>query len=435
MTPVETDTIIEAVNARFDDLVTLTADLTRYRSTRGNEAGVQAFVAQLLRERGYEVDEWSIDVADIAEMPGFSPVTVDYTDATNVVGTWRSREQTGRSLILNGHVDVVPEGPLDMWDKPPYEPTVEDGWMHGRGTGDMKAGVAAMVVALDALADLGFGPAGDVFIQSVIEEECTGNGALACLQRGYTADAALIPEPFAETLATAQVGVIWFKVRVTGVPVHVATAGTGSNAIESVWPLISALHELESRWNEVSDEHFADVEHPLNLNVGKIRGGDWASSVPSWCEIDCRMGIFPGQSLNESMAEIESTIAKAAKAHPQLAGQHPQVTFNGFLAEGYALGADASEAALAAVAVLRNAHQVTTKTDLQMVPITATTDARIFGLYGDTPALVYGPTAERIHGFNERVDLESTRRVCQAIAVFIADWCGLEPRHSHPGAR
>lgn len=424
----QSNQIKDAVCARFDDLVELTADLTRFASTRGDEAPVQDFVASLLVERGYEVDQWPIDVDAISGMKGFSPVTVGYEDASNVVGVWRSREQTGRSLILNGHVDVVPEGPLDMWDTPPYEPRIDDGWMFGRGAGDMKAGVAAMIVALDALADLGFRPAADVFVQSVIEEECTGNGALACIERGYRADAAIIPEPFAEELISAQVGVIWFRIRVTGVPVHVASAGTGSNAIEAVWPLIEALHGLEVEWNSPGrrNPHFADVDHPLNLNVGKIQGGDWASSVPAWCEVDCRMGIFPGQSIEEAMTEIEECVGTAAKTHPLLAGQEPQLTFNGFLAEGYALGDDSGETAGHAIDTLARAHLSTTGTVLSHAPTTATTDARFFGLYDDTPALVYGPVAERIHGFNEAVELESMRRVCQVIALFVADWCGLE---------
>lgn len=426
-----TDQIKGAVQARLDDLVELTADLTRFGSTRGNEAPVQNFVASQLIQRGYEVDQWEIDVDAISSMKGFSPVTVDYDGATNVVGTWRSRQQSGRSLILNGHVDVVPEGPLDMWDTPPYEPRITDGWMYGRGTGDMKAGVAAMIVALDALADIGYRPAADVFLQSVIEEECTGNGALACIERGYHADAAIIPEPFAEQLISAQVGVIWFKIRVTGVPVHVASAGTGSNAIEAVWPLIAALHELEAEWNsdERRNPHFADVEHPLNLNVGKIQGGDWASSVPAWCEIDCRMGIFGGQSIEEAMTEIEECVASAAKTHPMLSSQHPKLTFNGFLAEGYALADDGGEAAAAAIDTLARAHLEVAGSSLLQTPTTATTDARFFGLYDGTPALVYGPVAERIHGFNEAVEIESVRRICASIALFVADWCGLEP---HP---
>lgn len=94
--------------------------------------------------------------------------------------------------------------------------------MYGCGAGDMKAGLAANLFALDALRRLSFAPAADVHYQSVVEEECTGNGSNACLQRGYRADAALIPEPFAEDLVVAQLGVLWFQVHLKGIPVHVA---------------------------------------------------------------------------------------------------------------------------------------------------------------------------------------------------------------------
>ena len=123
-----------------------------------------------------------------------------------------------------------------------YGAAIKDGWMYGRGSGDMKAGLILNVFALRALRALGWKPAADVYQQSVVEEECTGNGALACLQRGYRADAALIPEPSSGVLTVAQVGVMWFQVKVTGHPVHVYKADAGSNAIESAYRLIQQLH-------------------------------------------------------------------------------------------------------------------------------------------------------------------------------------------------
>lgn len=419
--------IMQAVDARFDDAVQFLSELTAHPSTRGNEQSAQTFMANTLLDRGYEVDRWQIDVADISNLPGFSPVIGNYDEAVNVVATRRARG-TGRSLILNGHIDVVPEGPLDMWDTPPFEPHIDAGWMYGRGAGDMKAGLASNLFALDALRDLGFAPAGDIHYQSVVEEECTGNGALACLQRGYTADAALIPEPFAEDLVTAQLGVLWFQVHLKGIPVHVAYAGSGSNAIEAAIPLISALHDMEDRWNLPACRHHAyhDHNHALNLNIGKIQGGDWTSSVPAWCVFDVRMGLFPGQDIDAAKHEIEEVLRQTAQQNDFLRNNQPEIIYHGFHAEGYALSDDTSTGASKAISALEAAHNTVTGTDLNKLAITATTDARFFGLYADTPALVYGPKAEAIHGFNERVDLESMRRVTQATALFIANWCGLE---------
>ncbi len=421
--------IQDAVDAAFDRQVAFLSDLTAHPSTRGNEQSAQDFMAGELASRGYEVDRWQIDVADIQNLPGFSPVIGNYDDAVNVVGTHRSRTRQGKSLILNGHVDVVPTGPLDMWDSPPFEPRVENGWLYGRGGGDMKAGLASNLFALDALAACGLAPGADVHFQSVVEEECTGNGALACLARGYTADAALIPEPFAEQLVTAQLGVIWFQVHLKGLPTHVAYAGSGSNAIEAGFPLIRALHEMEHRWNAADKRpaDYAHMEHALNLNVGKIEGGDWTSSVPAWSVFDIRMAIFPGQSIEAAKTEIENVILDAARENDFLRNSLPEIVYHGFNAEGYALSQDSSANAVSAIAALENAHQTATGDALERAAITATTDARFFGLYADTPALVYGPRAEAIHGFNERVDLESMRRVTKATALFIAEWCGTEP--------
>lgn len=420
--------ILHAVDAVFDREIAFLGELVRHPSVRGQEQSAQDFIAGELSNSGYDVDRWEIDINDIAGMPGFSPVTGNYDNAVNVVGTLRSKTQRGRSLILNGHVDVVPEGPLDMWNHPPFEPYIEGGWMYGRGAGDMKAGLASNLFAIEALKHVGLRPAADVFFQSVVEEECTGNGALACLQRGYRADAALIPEPFAEKVVSSQVGVLWFQIRLKGLPTHVAYAGSGANAIEAAIPLFAALHDLEKQMNAPHCRHYdyACHNHALNLNIGKMQGGDWASSVPAWCVFDVRMGLFPGQSIDALKQHIEQTIAQTAKDHAFLAKNPPEIIYNGFEAEGYSLDEDKRPVARDALAALGRAHKFVAGTELEKEAITATTDARFFGLYADIPALVYGPKAEAIHGFNERVDLESVRRITQSTALFIAEWCGVE---------
>ncbi|MDP2732498.1 MAG: M20/M25/M40 family metallo-hydrolase, partial [Hoeflea sp.] len=131
ITPEDETRILHAVDAVFDREIEFLSELTSHPSTRGHEQSAQTFMAGELSARGYDVDRWRIDVADIAHLPGFSPVIGNYDDAVNVVGTRRS-SGAGRSLILNGHIDVVPEGPLDMWETPPYAPRVDDGWMYGR---------------------------------------------------------------------------------------------------------------------------------------------------------------------------------------------------------------------------------------------------------------------------------------------------------------
>ncbi len=419
-----TKEIKAAVAAGFSDQIEFTKALVRHPSVRGQEHTCQDFLFRALKDRGYAMDRWTINPGDIESHPGFSPVAVDYSNAINVVAAHRPSHETGRSLILNGHVDVVPVGPLDMWRHPPFEPHEAGGLLYGRGAGDMKAGIAANIFAVDALKRLGYQPAATLYIQSVTEEECTGNGALAALARGYNADAAIITEPVGEALVRTNVGVIWFQVHVKGHPVHVATASSGANAIDAAAFLIGELKKFEAERNAKKSayKHFANLEKPINVNVGKIQGGDWASSVPAWCTFDVRTGLYPGEDAREGAREIERFLKQASAHHPFLSNNPPEVAFNGFMAEGYELTPGSDAEALLAVA-----HKVSAEQTLQAEPSLAYLDGRVFVLYGDTPCLVYGPNSSNIHGFDECVDIESIKRVTTTLALFIAEWCGLEP--------
>ncbi len=430
-----TDTIpVESLRAAVDDAFSaqsrFLADFVAIPSLRFAEGPAQDFMADALRERGYDVDDWALDLADLEPLPGFGPIEGSeagrFASARSVVGTHRPRGPVkGRSLILQGHLDVVPEGPVEMWSTPPYAPEIRDGWMYGRGAGDMKAGTTAALFALDAIRAAGYEPAARVHFQSVIEEESTGLGALSTLQRGYRADLCVIPEPSNLSVNRAQIGVVWFKLRVRGRPTHVATAGEGSNAITAAFHLIEALQGLEADWNAraAEDPIYADVPHPLNLNAGKIAGGDWASSVPAWCDVDCRMGLLPGWSLDACKAEIAACIADASRSHPFLSNNPPEVVWNGFQAEGYVLGDDARPGLDTLHAALRDVQGA--DAPLPEHRMTALTDTRFYGLYYGIPSFCFGPHARNIHGFDECVDLDSVAEVTRVLALFIARWCGL----------
>ncbi len=425
--PIETslrDAITRSVAQGFAAQIAFTQDLVRFPSTRGNEHTIQDFMARSLRQRGMAVDVFAMDDATITSHPGGSRISSTHSRAPIVVGVHRPRTETGRSLILQGHVDVVPTGPEDMWQTPPFDPVIRDGWMSGRGAGDMKSGVASAVYALDALKRLGLQPAATVYMQSVVEEESTGNGALMTHLRGYRADAALVPEPMSETLTRANLGVLWFQLEVRGYPVHVANMGTGANAIDAAYRVVGALRELETRWNVQASGHklLKNLDHPLNFNIGKIEGGDWASSVPAWCRIDCRIAFPPGIAAAEAAREIEDCVKDFAHHDGFLANSPPQLTFNGFFAEGYHLepGSEAEK-------TLAAAHQAVMQRPLETAVATAYLDARVYALYDRIPVLNYGAIGENHHGFDERVNLASVQRTTTVIAQFIADWCGVEP--------
>jgi acetylornithine deacetylase len=259
--------------------VALLSRLVAEASLLGDEAGAQRLMAQQFQQLGLRVDEFEIDEDKIRDHPGYSPSIVSYTGRRNVVGVHQPKgPQRGKSLILNGHIDVVPVGAARLWTQPPFEPRVDGDKLYGRGAGDMKAGIVAYCMAFEALRNLGVEPAAPVYLQSVIEEECTGNGALACLVQGYRADAALIPEPI-PGIMTGQMGVMWVAIEVLGLPVHASVAHTGVAAIEFVQYLCAKLKELEAQWNQPAHRHphYAQHDHPINFNIGKLSGGEWAS--------------------------------------------------------------------------------------------------------------------------------------------------------------
>jgi acetylornithine deacetylase len=364
-------------------------------------------------------------------LPGYSPVDWSYEGRPNAVGVFDPGENKGRSLILNGHVDVVSPAPSALWSSPPFDPRVveneEDGetWMYGRGAGDMKGGSTCFLWALAALRDLGFEPASKVIVQSPIEEECTGNGALALCANGYTADAALIPEPFNETILRRQVGVMWFQVRILGKTTHVLGAGRGVNAIEKSWVVIQALRRLEEEINAPKNipPDFAHVAHPINLNVGIIDGGDWASTVAGECVTRFRLGLFPGEKLEDLRARIEKCVADAAAADAWLKDFPPTVEYVGFQAEGCDFDIDSDFGR-----TLRAAHCEWRGGEPAILDATCTTDVRFFNLYQGIPSTCYGPKAVNIHGVDEKVSIDSMQRVAEVMASFIAQWCGLRER-------
>jgi acetylornithine deacetylase len=415
--------IIAAVENLQGDMVELATTLVRFPSLNGDEGGAQDFMEGLFRDMGLATERFEVRDADLKNLPGYSPSVGQWERHDNVVAIHHPRIAGGRSLILNGHIDVVPIGAEELWSRPPFDPVVRNGRLYGRGSGDMKAGIAAYVTAFRALKSIGLQPAAPVFMQSVVEEECTGNGALACLHRGYKADAAIIPEPFGHSILKAQVGVMWLSVEVFGKPAHVLNAAQGINAIEAAFALWRGLQSLEAQWNKPGNRHpaFAHLEHPIRFNLGRINGGEWASSVPTRCVMELRCGFYPGVAAAQARAAIETHLADAIKRDPVLAGITHRVRYAGFQAEGFVL--DGAAPLLIALAA---AHSQVMNKDADWFASSATTDARAFNLYGSTPATCYGPEAQNIHGIDESVSIESTLRVAQVLALFMARWCGVE---------
>jgi acetylornithine deacetylase len=417
--------LAKAVDDNWEKQVAWLQSLVRFPSVRGKEGPCQDWIAREFAGRGWSVDRYTLAEVPMDHLPGYSPVMdTDYTQAVQVVATVRAPKATGRGLILQGHVDVVPTGPADMWTHPPFDPVIRDGAMNGRGANDMKQGVSAMVFAMDALRSAGLAPSADIYVQTVTEEECTGNGALSTLARGYRADACLIPEPTGNSITRSHVGVMWFRLRVRGVPVHVARAQTGTNAILSAYALIREVQQLTAELNQraKADPWFKDIQDPIKFNPGVIRGGDWGSSTPAWCEVDCRIGLLPGTPLAQARAEVLEAVKRAADKDAFMRNNPPEVIWNGFQADGYTL-----EPGSEAEAVLARAHNHVFGDEMPARVSTGVNDTRFYGLYYGITGLCYGPGGQGSHAFDESADLANLKRTTLAIAAFIVDWCGATP--------
>jgi acetylornithine deacetylase len=416
--------ILDAVAALEAESVAALERLVRCPSTLGNEASALEEMARNYAALGLGPIRIPTVPDKLREHPGFSPPLISYDGRDNVAAIYTPREKKGRSLVLQGHVDVVPEGAADLWITPPYEPSIRDGRMYGRGAGDMKAGDISNVMAFRALQLAGLRPTAEVQFQSVIEEECSGNGALACMVALPKCDAVIIPEPGpgVEAIYTAEVGVIWAWVTVTGRPVHVREMNAGVNAIEAAYVISQRFKEYEAEANRAENVHprFFGVNHPVNVNFGTVQGGEWNSSVPTRAKIGLRVGIMMGNTAVRVKAEIERIVAEAAQ-DDRLRGAQVKLEFSGFMADPCVFDQQAP-----IVQMVRRNFAETNGHELRDYAASGLTDGRFFTLYQDTPVACFGPDADAIHGIDESVGLESFHATTRTIALTLAEWCGVE---------
>ena len=416
--------VLDAIDGLQEEATELLAALVRHRSLLGEEAGCVDAMAEVFDGLGLEPRRVPIDPDRLRHVPGFSPPLMSYAGRGNVVAVHRPRSVAGRSLMLMGHVDVVPEGAADLWTTPPFDPVIRGGRMYGRGAGDMKAGLVSIAMALKALRRAGLQPAAEVQLAAVIEEECTGNGALAVMHALPKPGACLIPEPGPgyPALYTAEVGVVWAWVTVTGRPAHVREKHAGVNAIEAGAAVMEHFRAYEAEINRAEHRHpaFAAENQPLAVNVGSFEGGEWASSVATRARLGIRVGVMPGHSCHDVRDGIERLVADAAN-DGRLRGARVSVAFQGFMADGCLFPPE--QAISRAVST---AHRRITGEPIRHFNATGLTDARFYPLYQGTEATCYGPDADGIHGVDESVSLASMHDVTRVLALTIAGWCGTE---------
>src|SRR5690606_18167970 len=218
----------------------------RLHGVYGKEEIGQGVIIEKLTEMGLEIDVFEPDNERLMKYKEAGRGH-HYDDRPNVVGVLKGTGG-GRSLILNGHIDTMPFDQLEKWESHPLEPIVRDGKLYGRGSCDMKAGLASIILAVEALIDSGVKLKGDVIIQSVVDEEGGGNGTLACVDRGYVADAAIITEPTSLEIMHAHMGWLYYRMEIVGKSLHSALKWDGVNAIEKMMKIIHALQDFEREY-------------------------------------------------------------------------------------------------------------------------------------------------------------------------------------------
>ena len=328
----------------------------------------------------------------------------------SVVGRLRGDGTGGLPLLLLSHLDVVPASP-EGWTRDPFAGDIVDGWLYGRGAGDMKSGFAMVLLAVEALrraapAALG----GSLVFVSAIEEECTGNGTLASIRAGVLGDAVLLPEPTGLDLLLGGAGVLWCDITVTGRAGHAHTADASASPILACLALAAGLRTLEDELNRDRPED----EARCIVNVGTIEGGDWRSSAPVGARLGVRVGFPPDWNADAAESAVRTAVAAATAAPSWPPGLSANVTFGGFRAVGYEL-----DPGHALVRMISDAHESVHGTRPAPHRQATTTDARHYLNELALPALCYGPRVRDIHGVDEAVELASIVAGARTLTRFI----------------
>ncbi len=416
------DTEARALDAvDIDLLARLLIELVAVPSITGSDAesDLQHLLAGRLERLDLDVDLWDLDLAALRADPGFPGTEAPRTGAVGLVGT-KAGVGGGPSLILQGHVDVVPPGDLAQWAGDPFVPRVDGDVVHGRGTCDMKAGVAANLVAMSALRTSGVRLRGDVALHLVVGEEDGGLGAFGTLARGHTGDACIITEPTGGTLITANGGALTFRIAVPGRATHGSTRYAGISAVEKYLPIHAALTELEAQRNARPDPLMAEYPIAYPLSVGTVTAGDWASTVPDLLVAEGRLGVALDEDPAQARQELEDAVARVCLADPWLADHPATVTWwggqfaSGRLTVGHPLRGLVTDALVDAGGAAPRERGAPYGSDL-----------RLYAGAG-IPTLHFGPGDVRLaHSSTEQVSIAESVQTTRALVLAAIRHCGI----------
>ena len=347
----------------------------------------------------------------------------------------------GRSLILNGHVDVVPAGDRSAWPHDPWGGELEGGRLWGRGACDMKGGIACGIVALRALQALGVRLAGDVVFQSVVDEETGGPGTRAALARGHVADAAIVLEPTAREIVTVEGGLEWVRVVVRGRTghsavryrsVHAGGRGEAVSAIEKAAKLLAAVAELERHW-AVHKVHPLMPRGITTINPGVIAGGSGGgadgmpngmvaySNFADYCALGLSLKYLPDERAEDVKSEFEDYVARVAGADPWLREHPPEIEWG---VAGVSFPPSEVPSGHPLVTSLSGAFRAVAG-EPRLGGFEAVSDLAWLAQAG-IPAVLYGPgDFAQAHSSAEYVGVDELVEVATVVALAVCDWCGV----------
>lgn len=413
--------IFSSIDSYEESIIDYAINLVEFPSTSGNEKEAQKYVKKVMNDLEFDqIDMWEPDIDELQKHPAFISQRKNFKGSPNVVGVVRG-SGGGRSLILNSHIDIVPEGDHKQWQYPPFARTVKNGVIYGRGISDMKGTKAAIFGAIQALKSENIKLKGDLIVESVIEEETGSAGTLACALRGYKADAAVLPEPSGFKICPAQQGASWFRIHVRGKSAHAGQRYLGINAITKSTKVLTAIKSFEDHINKkCTSDLYKDVPIPFTINIGCIKGGKWPSTVPEEVVIEGRLGVPPGLSLDEVWQMFERWIAAETSHDQWLAENQPVVEWFG----SYWASAQI-DPQHGIVKAATAAYEMVSGQSAEIVGTPWGTDGRMLTEFADTPALVFGPGTSA-HCPDEFMKVSDLIRYTKMLAAIIIDWCEVD---------
>ena len=419
------------VNDHAEDVLQLTEALIRFQSEQrvptGWEKECQMFVAETLRGMNLELDIFEpSEVSGFTEHPAYWKGR-DYRNRPNVVGIWRgANSKAARSLMFSSHADVV--AGLEGGRFPPFTPVRQGDKLYGRGANDMKGGLASSIVAVRCLQALGVQLQGDVYIESVVDEEMGGsNGTLASRVRGHHADACIVPEPNGMCVSPAHRGGGMWDITIKGTPGMPFGASSLINPAYGIGHLVAAIEAWEQARNQQITPHPLYESTPgLPVVLSRITAGDFepgtGNSVPSDAELEVWVEVYPGTTLDELYQDFIGHLKRVAAQTPVIQRCEIDVTQVIRFLPGSEIPKDHP-----IVQTVGNAYEQIVRRPPEVRGAPFACDVYIFNLYSPTPCVILGPRGANAHATDEWVMIEDLVALTKIFALTAAEWCN-QPR-------